>query len=101
MTLFLVYKSPRMESEAFSLVIEKLIYIGYVYILAFILMFLSYPKEIRNFKYDPAFVVRGLWFDTMYGNLLKVDGFGNILVAAHGLVFLTGLIKNLLNNSFN
>ncbi|KAL7077769.1 hypothetical protein ACQ4LE_003495 [Meloidogyne hapla] len=83
-----VYKSPRMESEAFSLVLERLIYIGY-------------PKEIRNFKYDPAFVVRGLWFDTMYGNLLKVDGFGNILVAAHGLVFLTGAeIENFYPNKF-
>ncbi|CAK5130639.1 unnamed protein product [Meloidogyne enterolobii] len=83
-----VYKSPRMESEASSLVLERLIYIGY-------------PKEIRNFKYDPAFVVRGLWFDTMYGNLLKVDGFGNILVAAHGLVFLTGAeIENFYPNKF-
>jgi 5'-nucleotidase len=113
--LYLVYKSPRMESEAFSLVIEKLIYIGYADIFVlhlenilfklnclntwtlYFLFVFRYPKEIRNFKYDPAFVVRGLWFDTMYGNLLKVDGFGNILVAAHGLVFLTGSEKFLIN----
>ena len=36
------------------------------------------------------FSIRGLWFDTYYGNLLKVDGFGNILVAVHGLRFLSG-----------
>lgn len=31
---------------------------------------------------------RGLWFDTMYGNLLKVDAYGNILVCVHGFEFL-------------
>ena len=31
---------------------------------------------------------RGLWFDTLYGNLLKVDAYGNILVCAHGFLFL-------------
>jgi len=34
---------------------------------------------------------RGLWFDGLYGNLLKVDAFGNILLAAHGFKFLTRL----------
>ena len=36
------------------------------------------------------FPVRGLWLDKLYGNLLKVDGFGNILVAIHGFRFMTG-----------
>ena len=31
---------------------------------------------------------RGLWFDTQYGNLLKVDAYGNILVCVHGFEFL-------------
>lgn len=31
---------------------------------------------------------RGLWFDSLYGNLLKVDAFGNILLAVHGFKFL-------------
>lgn len=31
---------------------------------------------------------RGLWFDTLYGNLLKVDAYGNILVCVHGFEFL-------------
>jgi 5'-nucleotidase len=37
-----------------------------------------------------VFPIRGLWLDTNFGNLLKVDGFGNILVASHGLRFLSG-----------
>ena len=31
---------------------------------------------------------RGLWFDTKYGNLLKVDTYGNLLVCVHGFKFL-------------
>jgi hypothetical protein len=34
------------------------------------------------------FFCRGLWFDTLYGNLLKVDAYGNILVCVHGFKFL-------------
>lgn len=34
--------------------------------------------------------LRGLVFDTMYGNLLKVDAYGNILVCVHGFNFLRG-----------
>lgn len=49
---------------------------------------MGYPKDILQFCYDPAFAVRGLWFDTLYGNLLKVDAYGNILVAVHGFEFL-------------
>lgn len=29
-------------------------------------------------------------FDTTYGNLLKVDAYGNILVCAHGFNFMRG-----------
>jgi 5'-nucleotidase len=70
-----VYKSPQYESLAFRLTVERLLSIGY-------------PEGIRDFEYDPTFVVRGLWFDTKYGNLLKVDTYGNILVAVHGFKFL-------------
>ena len=31
---------------------------------------------------------RGLWFDKCYGNLLKMDAYGNILVCIHGFKFL-------------
>uniref|UniRef100_A0A8C2BA58 Cytosolic purine 5'-nucleotidase n=1 Tax=Cyprinus carpio TaxID=7962 RepID=A0A8C2BA58_CYPCA len=72
-----VYKSPEYESLGFDLTVERLVSIGY-------------PQELLNFVYDPAFPTRGLVFDTMYGNLLKVDAYGNILVCAHGFSFLRG-----------
>ncbi|KAK4883563.1 hypothetical protein RN001_006882 [Aquatica leii] len=69
------YKSPQYERLGFNLVKERMVSIGY-------------PQEIREFEYDPSFPVRGLWFDTHYGNLLKVDAYGNILVCVHGFQFL-------------
>uniref|UniRef100_A0A8B9JZS6 Cytosolic purine 5'-nucleotidase n=1 Tax=Astyanax mexicanus TaxID=7994 RepID=A0A8B9JZS6_ASTMX len=62
-----VYKSPEYESLGFDLTVERLVSIGY-------------PQELLNFVYDPSFPTRGLVFDTTYGNLLKVDAYGNILV---------------------
>lgn len=70
-----VYKSPAYESMAFDLLKERLVSIGY-------------PCALREFEYDPSFPVRGLWFDKVYGNLLKVDSYGNILVCVHGFRFL-------------
>jgi 5'-nucleotidase len=49
---------------------------------------LGYPEQLREFHYDPTFPTRGLWWDSHYGNLLKVDAYGNILVCVHGFVFL-------------
>uniref|UniRef100_A0A914YUQ9 5'-nucleotidase n=1 Tax=Panagrolaimus superbus TaxID=310955 RepID=A0A914YUQ9_9BILA len=65
------YKSPQYETLLFDRTIERLIQIGY-------------PEDLKQFTYDPNFPVRGLWFDSHYGNLLKVDGFGNILIGVHG-----------------
>ena len=45
---------------------------------------LGYSPDILRIKYDPAFPVRGLWFDKLRGNLLKVDQFGEILQCFHG-----------------
>uniref|UniRef100_A0A182PR21 Cytosolic purine 5'-nucleotidase n=1 Tax=Anopheles epiroticus TaxID=199890 RepID=A0A182PR21_9DIPT len=53
------YKSPQYEQLGFDLVKERLVSLGY-------------PAEIRQFEYDPSFPVRGLWFDSLYGNLLKL-----------------------------
>uniref|UniRef100_A0A8D3CNA1 5'-nucleotidase, cytosolic IIb n=1 Tax=Scophthalmus maximus TaxID=52904 RepID=A0A8D3CNA1_SCOMX len=72
-----VYKSPEYESLGFELTVERLVSIGY-------------PQELFSFVYDPSFPTRGLVFDTMYGNLLKVDAYGNILVCVHGFNFLRG-----------
>lgn len=69
------YKSPQLETLGFDLVKARLVHMGY-------------PKEIQQFEYDPSFPVRGLWFDTVHGNLLKVDAYGNILVCVHGFEFL-------------
>lgn len=69
------YKSPQYETLGFNLVKERLVHMGY-------------PAEMLEFEYDPSFPVRGLWFDTTYGNLLKVDAYGNILVCVHGFEFL-------------
>ncbi|XP_005098846.1 cytosolic purine 5'-nucleotidase isoform X2 [Aplysia californica] len=73
-----VYKSPIYEAMGFNLLKERLVEIGY-------------PEPIKNFQYDPSFPVRGLWFDKTYGNLLKVDSYGNILVCVHGFHFLKPL----------
>lgn len=70
-----VYKHPEFESLSFELVKQRLIDMGY-------------PSEISAFIYDPTFPVRGLWFDTENGNLLKVDAYGNILVCVFGFKFL-------------
>ncbi|XP_077293592.1 5' nucleotidase B isoform X3 [Arctopsyche grandis] len=69
------YKSPQYETLGFNLVKEHLVNLGY-------------PREILEFEYDPSFPIRGLWFDTLFGNLLKVDAYGNILVCVHGFEFL-------------
>lgn len=61
---------------AFDLIVDRMISMGY-------------PTDMKKFEYNPIFPVRGLWFDYIYGNLLKVDGFGNILVAVHGFHFLS------------
>lgn len=72
-----VYKSPDYEEMTFELLMQQLVKIGY-------------PAELLKYSYDPTFPTRGLVFDTLYGNLLKVDSHGNILVCTHGFRFLKG-----------
>lgn len=69
------YKSPAYERLGFALSVERLVSMGY-------------PTQILQFEYDPSFPVRGLWFDSLYGTLLKVDSYGNILVCVQGFEFL-------------
>ncbi|ESO93154.1 hypothetical protein LOTGIDRAFT_190218 [Lottia gigantea] len=83
-----VYKSPEYETLGFDLLKQQMVKIGY-------------PDAIAEFEYDPTFPIRGLWFDSLYGNLLKVDAFGNILVCVHGFQFLRGHeIHNFYANKF-
>ncbi|XP_070706697.1 5'-nucleotidase, cytosolic II, like 1 isoform X2 [Pempheris klunzingeri] len=70
-----MYKSPDYESLGFELIRDRMVSIGY-------------PHEVLRYTYDPSFPTRGLVIDTMYGNLLKVDSNGNILVCSHGFLFL-------------
>ncbi|XP_051830477.1 5'-nucleotidase domain-containing protein 4 [Antechinus flavipes] len=73
-----VYKSPDYEALAFELLLERLVCIGY-------------PHEILRYTYNPSYPTRGLVFDELYGNLLKVDTHGNVLLATHGFSFLTDI----------
>ncbi|XP_077351268.1 cytosolic purine 5'-nucleotidase isoform X1 [Festucalex cinctus] len=83
-----VYKSPEYEALGFDLTVERLVSIGY-------------PQELLNFVYDPSFPTRGLVFDTLHGNLLKVDAYGNILVCVHGFNFIRGVdIREMYPNKF-
>ncbi|KAK2714156.1 cytosolic purine 5'-nucleotidase-like isoform X2 [Artemia franciscana] len=70
------YIAPDLDVLGFNLIKERLVSVGY-------------PQEIMEFEYDASFPIRGLWFDTSYGNLLKVDAYGNILVCVQGFHFLT------------
>ncbi|XP_061554919.1 5'-nucleotidase, cytosolic II, like 1 isoform X1 [Phycodurus eques] len=72
-----MYKSPEYESLGFELIRDRMVSVGY-------------PHEILRYTYDPSFPTRGLVIDTTYGNLLKVDSNGNILVCSHGFWFLKG-----------
>lgn len=82
------YKTPEYEAVAYEMAMQKLVDMGY-------------PKVLSDTHYDSSFPIRGLWFDSLYGNFLKVDAFGNILVCVHGFKFLkTSEIFNLYPNKF-
>ncbi|CAG9529824.1 unnamed protein product [Cercopithifilaria johnstoni] len=70
-----IYKSPEYDILLYNSIINRLILLGY-------------PEQLRSFPYEQGFAIRGLWFDRTFGNLLKVDGFGNILVGIHGYDYL-------------
>lgn len=71
-----IYKSPQYEKLVFGLLAKELIKKGY-------------PEQILQFEYDHTFPTRGLWFDKLYGNFLKVESNGNILICVHGFRLLT------------
>lgn len=71
------YKSPAYEELSFNILKERLSYWGY-------------PPEIMNFKYEPSFPIRGLWFDRTHGTFLKIDQFGSILSCLRGFKIISG-----------
>lgn len=83
-----IYKSPDYENLGFEMIRDRLVSVGY-------------PHELLRYTYDPSFPTRGLVIDTTFGNLLKVDANGNILVCSHGFYFLKGHdIKKYYPNKF-
>ncbi|XP_066506719.1 5'-nucleotidase, cytosolic II, like 1 [Hoplias malabaricus] len=72
-----IYTSPEYDGLGFELLRDRLVSIGY-------------PHELLRYSYDPSFPTRGLVYDSTYGNLLKVDSHGNILVCTHGFFYLRG-----------
>src|SRR5581483_2298086 len=44
----------------------------------------GYPEEIRQLKYDPTFIVRGLILDKRNGHLIKMDTHGRVGRVFHG-----------------
>ncbi len=65
------YRRERLERLGHELTIEKLIGRGY-------------PEGIRDLKYDPRFVIRGLVVDKELGNILKLDRHRHVGRAFHG-----------------
>lgn len=65
------YRRERLERLGHELTIEKLIQRGY-------------PPGIRDLRYDPRFVIRGLIVDKQLGNILKLDRHRHVGRAYHG-----------------
>lgn len=55
---------------------------------------LNAPRRwfFQTFSLSPL-LSRGLVYDTRYGNLLKIDSNGNILVCTHGFEYLRGWVR--------
>ncbi|MEM6730893.1 MAG: HAD-IG family 5'-nucleotidase, partial [Myxococcota bacterium] len=65
------YRRERLERLGHELTIDKLVERGY-------------PEGIRDLKYDPRFVIRGLVIDKELGNILKLDRHRHVGRAYHG-----------------
>jgi len=68
-----IYHQRRIEQLSFDLTLGRLITAH------------GYPHEIGLLPYDHTFVIRGLVVDRSHGNLLKLDRFGQVGRAWHGL----------------
>lgn len=67
-----VYRREPMEALAHKLTVDKLIDKR------------SYPEAIRNMRYDPKFVIRGLIVDKQLGNIVKIDRHNHVGRGYHG-----------------
>lgn len=72
-----IYNKAPMEQLQYDLTVDRLIQNA------------GYPKEIKELRYDPSFVIRGLVVDKRTGNILKMDTHGRVARGFHGLRRLT------------
>jgi HAD superfamily 5'-nucleotidase-like hydrolase len=68
-----IYHMRRIEQLSFDMTLAKLV------------TDFGYPAEIGGVQYDHHFVMRGLVVDKANGNLIKMDRFGHVGRAYHGL----------------
>ncbi|HSP19694.1 MAG TPA: HAD-IG family 5'-nucleotidase, partial [Myxococcaceae bacterium] len=68
-----IYHQRRIEQLSFDLTLSRLV------------TEFGYPAELGLLQYDHGFVMRGLVVDKAQGNLIKMDRFGSVGRAYHGL----------------
>ena len=68
-----IYHLRRIEQLSFDLTLSRLV------------TEFGYPPEVGLLQYDHGFAMRGLVVDTAHGNLIKMDRFGSVGRAYHGL----------------
>lgn len=71
-----IYRKERIEQLAFARTIDKLVGLGY-------------PEGIREVRYEPDRVIRGLLIDKPRGHIVKMDRYGHVGRAYHGSRALT------------
>lgn len=67
-----VYKDEPMEALAFDATRDKLISEK------------GYPESIRDLRYDPSLIIRGLVVDKRRGNIIKTDQYNYVVRVYHG-----------------
>jgi 5'-nucleotidase len=68
-----IYHMRRIEELSFEMTLTRLI------------AHFGYPETVRSVQYSHPFVMRGLVVDKKNGNLIKMDRFGHVGRAYHGL----------------
>jgi len=68
-----IYHLRRIEQLSFDLTLSRLV------------TEFGYPAEVGLLQYDHGFAMRGLVVDKAHGNLIKMDRFGSVGRAYHGL----------------
>ena len=72
-----IYHQRRIEHLSYDMTVDRLI------------THCGYAEEIRTISYDYGSVIRGLFVDKVNGNLLKIDRFGHVGRAFHGVTQLS------------